>query len=337
MARVWTLTGSAALVFTALLGAQHPGDPLEFPAPYGSRLPPVPPGEGGDILLTAPAEFCSDDGYEIRLRRYEPPPDYGLLNAVRGPAGPSACEWTIDGLREAPYDAVILRRDTEQIVAIADKRSVVRGGVIVMRLEWTQIELEGRITVNGLPPNIGLLYFSEPEGKHDWWEAPLADDGTYHARLDSTSGRLCMYLYKRARKHSIGSINIGCETFFPGLQRFDRDLRVPPGTIYVDVPPMGQPVSNDFTSLIVEVTYQPPRRRSPKRASTISFRASEGFQGEYLEGGYHDYEVRIQTVPHHRILAQTRITLSAEHPVGSVRLIIPPGSLGCDEGWFPAC
>lgn len=337
MSRFWVATGTAVAACSVLLAAQRPSNVLQVPAPFGARLPSVPPGEGGDILLTAPPEFCADASYEVRLRRYEPAPDYGLLNAVRGPAGPSTCQWTIDGLQEAAYDAVILRRDTEQISAIAVKQSLVRGGLIVMRLERTQIELEGRITVNGLAPDRGLLYFSEPEGKSDRWEVPLDTDGTYRASLDSTSGRFCMYLYKRARKYSIGMIHVGCEQFFPGLQRFDRDLRVPPGAIYVEVSPMGQPLPNDYTSLIVVLTHQPPRRSSPKKASTISFRASEGFQGEYFEGGYYDYEVSIQTVPDHRILAQTRVALSPEQPVGHVTLTIPPGLLGCNDGWFPAC
>jgi hypothetical protein len=324
-------TGTILLVASMLTS----GYAQEFAAPYGSRFPPLPLGEGGDLVLTAPTEFCAGDKFELQVRRYEPPDDSGLRDVLRWPAGPSRCEWVIDGLKPASYDVVIRDRSTRQIVATAPKQQIPRGGLSLVRLEKTQVEVVGQITVNGSSQIDGLLVF-QASGDYRW-EVPLDADGRYRVSLDQgVSDNTCMWL-KRARTETIGMVRVGCERFTAGSQRYDRDLHISPGVLRVYVPPLPKPERNDETSLIVVLTYQRSPIAMMESESTVSFKATAGFRGEYFGGDYREYEVSIQTVPDHRIVAKTRVILSADQPIADAQLTIPPDSLTCDEGWWSAC
>jgi hypothetical protein len=339
---------TAAVVAIVLSGSQSRSDAQEMPALYGSRLAPLPPGEGGDLLLTAPAELCTDARHELQLRRFLSSSDgIEMLYAMRGATGPSNCQWQIDGLREAMYDAVIVRRGESESVATAAQAPILRGRTTVMRLELAAIEIEGHITVNGAVPADAQLAFRPSQGFHTW-TVPLNEDGTYRIKVDGDdSGRICIDL-ERARTQTIHSFRVGCHTFERGLRRFDADLPVPPGVLRVAVLPLAKPVAHrqpvgleqerrdtlpagDWTSLIVVVTD------AGSTASSGGFSATAGFRGEYIGAKYQEYEVSIQTVPAHRILARARVVLTPDRPIAEVQLRIPPASLSCDEGWWSAC
>ena len=324
------LLGWSAVTTAMVLGGPVDGSTQEPAASYGSRLPPLPPGEGGDLVVTAPGELCVDDSHELQIRRYvNDEVGRGMLYVLREPAGPSLCRWDINGLRSASYDAVIRRRRDDRVVAAAPMADVAVGGLSELRLESARVELEGTISVNGQPAANLQLFVQSGEGI-DTWQVPLQEDGSYSVTLaGSDRASYCIWL-ESARTRAIGMVHVGCERFAPGLNRFDTDVHLPPGVIRVEVLPMGRPVSNDWTSLTVVVG-------GTGSASSASFKATDGFHGEYLGGEFGEYDVSVQTVPDHRILARSVVVVSRDHPVGRVRLAVPAGSLGCNDGWWSAC
>lgn len=318
---------AAALLVVVLSSNHGSSHAQEAAAPYGSRLAPVPPGQGGDLWVIGPPQLCADENYELQLRRYVP--DNGFLVALDAPTGPSNCEWKFDALREGTYDAAIRRRADGLIVATAGRTSLARGTTAIMRLIVTTIEVEGRVTVNGIAASDARLLFNPGSG-FNRWDVPLAEDGTYTANLDSVDGQFCVFL-KRASTESIGMVRVGCRSFAHGLQHFDADVSVSPGVIRVRVAPLAKGPRGDWSSLIIVVQH------ADRWWSGNSFRATTGFAGEYFNGTLQDYEVRLETSPNHRILVRTHVALSAEQPIKDIHLVIPPNSLTCDEGWWSAC
>ena len=321
---------AAAAATAMLLGGPAPVFPQEAAATYGSRLPPVPPGQGGDLVVTAPVELCADNSYELQIRRHvRDQTGSGFLYVLREPAGPSPCRWEVNGVRSASYDALIRRRGDDQIVAMASVADVAVGGLSELRVEFSRIDLAGTITVDGEPASNFQLYVNAGEGFNDW-RVPIRDDGSYNVTLTGSDApaSFCMWL-ESARTKTIGGFPVGVPRLVPGLNRFDADVHLPPGVIRVEALPFGRPISNDWTSLTIAVEGARP-------ASSASFKATDGFHGEYL-GAFGDYQVTIQTGPDHRILSRSVVTLSSDHPVGQVRLAIPIGSLGCNDGWWSAC
>jgi len=315
----------AAILVLSLVTNQRPGRAQE--AAYGSRLAPLPAGEGGDLLLTAPSELCADATYDLQVRRTDQ--DGGMLWVLKGPAGPSRCEWQIDSVREGVYDAVIVRHADGVIVATSGTSSLVRGGTAVIALKPAIIEIEGRITVNGKAPGDAMLHFAPNTANR--WNVPLDVDGNYRVKLEGAdSGYVCISLM-HARTQSIGAFHIGCRTFDPMLQRFDADVSMRPGVVRVQVAPLPPGPKGDWTSLSIYL------RHDEFSAGSAGFRATEGFVGEYFDGKLQEYEVSVETTPSHRVVARSRVTLSAERPLQVVRLVIPPDTLTCDEGWWSAC
>jgi len=324
------LLGWSAVTTAIVLGGPVDGSTQEPAAAYGSRLPPLAPGEGGDLVVTAPGELCVDDSYELQIRRYvNDERGTGMLYVLREAAGPSPCRWQINGLRSASYDAVIRRRRDDRVVAAAPMADVVVGGLSELRVEFAQVLLEGTIHVDGQPAANFQLYVQAGEGINTW-QVPIQEDGSYSITLTGSDREeyFCIWL-ESARTRTIGKFHVGCEGFTPGLNHFDRDVRLPPGVIGVEVLPVGRPVSNDWTSLTVVVG-------GAHTASSDGFKATDGFHGEY-RGEFGEYDVSIQTGPEHRILAHSTVVLSRDHPVGRVRLAVPTGSLGCNDGCWSAC
>ncbi len=319
-----------ALAAFIVLGTPVDRSTQEAAASYGSRLPPLPPGEGGDLVVTAPSELCVDDSHELQIRRYvQDEFGMGMLYVLRDAAGPSPCRWDVNGLRSATYDAVIRRRRDDQIVAVAPKAFVDVGGLSELRLDLAQVELGGIIRVNGQPAANVQLFVQAGEGINTW-QVPLQEDGSYSVTLPSSprGATFCIWL-ESARAQPIGMFHLGCEQFAPGLNRFDPDVQLPPGVIQVEVTPFSRPVSNDWTSLNVVIGAYSP--------SSGSFKATAGFHGEYVGAKFGQYDVSVQTGPDHRILSHSSVVLSPDHPIGRVRLGVPSGSLGCNDGWWSAC
>lgn len=324
------LVGLSAAAVVIMLGPPVAGFAQEAAATYGSRLPPLPPGAGGDVIVTAPSELCSDDSHELQIRRYVTD-EYGsgILYVLREPTGPSSCRWDVAGLRAASYDAVIRRRRDDQIVAVAPAVDVEVGRLSELRVEFAKVEVEGKITANGEPAANFQLYIQGDVFSD--WRVPIQEDGSYSATLTaSDSSYYCLWL-KGAKPGSIGGFHVGCQHFALGLNHFDGDVHVPPGVIRVEVAPFARPVSNDWTAPIVVI------KDAHSERSSESFRVTDGFNGEYVGAEFGEYEVSIQTLPAHRILSRAVVVVSRDQRVGRVRLTIPAGALGCDDGWWSAC
>jgi hypothetical protein len=325
------LWAAATTAIVLVVGGSVCGFAQEPAAAYGSRLPPLSPGEGGDVMVTAPADLCLDDSHELQIRRYvQDEAGFGMLYVLREPAGPSPCQWDVTGLRSGNYDAVIRRRRDDQIVATAPKTDVKVGALGELLVEFAEVAVGGIISINGQPPANLQLFVQAGEGMNSW-RVPLQEDGSYSVTLTGSDPKstFCIWLESATSQH-IGMFHLGCQPFAPGLNRWDTDVHLPPGVIRVDVTPFGNPVSNDWTSLVVVIN-------GTRSWSSDGFKATAGFHGEYVGGEFGEYHVSIQTGPDHRILSTFDVVLSGDSPIGQVRLAVPIGALRCNDGWWSAC
>jgi hypothetical protein len=300
LGRLTTLT-AILLTIVASVWAQIPSNNL----PTGIRRAPLPPGEGGRLIVTAPAEYCNDTAYGLLVRRHT---DFAAEYMVDAPAGPAACQWQIDGLPEGRYDALILVRPQGRIIATA-RGEVVRGSDTLMRLVPLQIEVAGQITINGEPATDVRLKFKH-NGNLNWeWDAPLDSRGEYRVKIEGKeTDNICAQIERIQPLNSYSK----CGYFAPGLQRLDLDLL--PGVIRVEVTPFQGSGPGQWASV---------RVRGPNGSISRSFEPSKGFRGDYFAGGYVTYEVSFTDVDHHTVLALTSVTLTPEQPIVNVILSRP--------------
>jgi hypothetical protein len=307
----------AAIIAGAVsLPADQPDGQKRPSIPLGTRRAPIPPGEGGNLLVTAPTEFCADATHEIEVRFFPHPTTSQPM--FRRLAGPSPCRWEIEGLPAGEYDARIMIHDRGRIVATG-RAQVARGTMSAMTLETLQVELEGNVTITGDADDPAFsatefrIVFGVDGPGHNEWDTPLEEGGAYRVKLaNPANGRVCARL---KRTQSLNLLTMRCENVVPGLQRLDFDLRLLPGVIRIHVPPVtgGAPV--DFASqfAVIHISH-------PKNSYITSFKLAEGLRAEYFGYGYADYEFTVTTLDRKTELASSRVTLSREHPVGDVTL-----------------
>ena len=296
----------------------------------GTRPPPLPPGEGGGLIVTAPAQLCGDATRELRIRYF--PPEYqsfGLTGgtAIRLLAGPSRCQWEFDALAAGEYDAVIQGREDGRIVATAARRQVVPGVTGVMTLEPIQTEIEGVLAPEGLSWDQIPL----PEGLHivftqelNEWTAPLDANGNYGVKL-GTDQRVCM---KLARTPRLNVLSLGCQTFYPGLQRLDfTHVQIPQGVIRLEVPPVNNAGLGEFVLVTVAVSAGKTGVRTGVTTWMSGFKLLHGLRGQFFADL--DREYRITVTPCSRtctaespVLASAQFTLSSENPIRDVTLSV---------------
>src|SRR5437867_8814673 len=72
----------------------------------GTRIPELPAGEGGDLQIDAPQEFCRDARYLLEVRLFSDGPPL-QSPVVRVAAGPSACTWLFERMPVGNYEALI--------------------------------------------------------------------------------------------------------------------------------------------------------------------------------------------------------------------------------------
>jgi hypothetical protein len=317
--------------------SQAPPYPIEIRHPFGRggwRVAPLPPGAGGGILVIAPDSLCGDETHELELLRAG---DHGsLFFAVRVPAGPSLCRWEVEGLAPGDYEARIKTVHDKRVVATAPRGEVVPGGVVLMQLEVANVEVEGYVTLDGVPATGVRLHFRYNGAHYDWY-APVDENGFYRVTLDGRGGGSFCLSLERALPFNDVTINIPrpagppfpCRVFYPGPQRFDVDLHIPPGLIRIHVPPLKEAVQYDAAYVLVRY---PGSSSSRSFTSSRSIRLAEGFRGEFFGHGYREYEVSVsRTVPHAfgngdevPILTSARVALSVERPVEDVVLTVTP-------------
>jgi hypothetical protein len=280
--------------------------------------PRLPPGEGGGLVVTAPVSLCADATHDLRVVLLRP--DGIIRSVLQGPAGPSSCRWELEGLSPGDYEAFIQTARDERIVATARRSEVVPGGFSFLDMESPTVEVEGVITLDGSPATDVRIHFRYNSGKYDWYAA-VDENGFYRVTLDGrSSGSFCMYL-ERAVPHNEHSM--ACRLFDPGPQRFDADLHIPPGIIRIHVQPVEGAFKYDWAYVIV---------RYPGSTLSREFRPAEGFRGEYFAHGYRDYDVSVsRSMPfgfgngdHVPTLTSAPVTLSVDHPVEDVELMVTP-------------
>src|SRR5262245_64258250 len=71
----------------------------------GTRLPELPPGEGGELRVVAPQQSYRSADYILEVRGYFQPATQ--MPVVRLPAGPSECAWQFDRMPVGLYEAVV--------------------------------------------------------------------------------------------------------------------------------------------------------------------------------------------------------------------------------------
>jgi hypothetical protein len=283
---------------TSVRGQMRPQDMVK----RGLRVAPLPPGEGGTVSLTAPADYCIDGSYFLLVRHHQTGPEGGFAFVVQTPAGPSECRWTIDGLKEGMYDALILFRSTGEIAATA-RGQVVRAQTNPMTIRPLQTEIEGVVTVDGVPSTEGIQLTFTHDTSPSWrWKPSMGANGQYRIKLDGESSeRLCAEV-TRARPLNIVR---ECLAVQPGLQHFNIDIA--PGVIRVYVPPVPS-APDDRDALVVVNSF------------SRFFKLAEGFDGEYFSGGYKEYRISVTTLARELLSEEVRVTLSPEHPVADIGL-----------------
>jgi hypothetical protein len=322
----------AALAVCLAAAPLHPREQVTDSNATLKRLIPIAPdGQGGSLFIQAPTGFCADSSGELEIRHYTDTAGGGnaMRSAVRGPAGPSACQWQFSDMPRADYDAVIRR--TGRIVAAAGKTRLERGASAVLQLQASATEVTGRITVNGSPPTDAQLIFTSADSAFNVWSTSVDSRGDYRLTVDSGPSGLFLVVLASNRAQAIGGISLGSVMLAPGVRTFDQDITVPPGVLRVEVAPWPRGSDSDATSLTVQV------RSSNKEVGSGSYSVTKGFRGEYIGASYGRHEVSIETVPAHKVVARAVITLTPEQPAQSVHLTIPAAALTCEDGWVADC
>jgi hypothetical protein len=281
----------------------------------GTRLPPVAPGDGGQVEITAPPEWCKDATYLLELQWL-----FGIggrMPVVRLPTGPSACDWTFDSLPAGRYSATIQRIDSEEIVAVGSGE-LTAGGTVLVTLEAGAIELEGRLVAAGLPPGFARLVFSIAGGpdSSNSWDAVVGREGEYHVRVASVGARATVCISVEAegrdrglRTTSLTKIRVDCRSLERGFHRRDfDDVKVPPGMIRIAIAPADQYPKNRYAWVRVD--------NGPNEAA---FWPGRGFRGQALATfGPHTLTITLQDST--EVIGRADVTVTPDQPVPEVSI-----------------
>ena len=264
---------------------------------------PVSPESGGNLLVVASPAQCASERTEIVVRRFV---EHGYRPVFRAPLAPTPCQWEIDAVPPGHYDALFQTRGDERIIATAQV-DVARGATALLTLELLAMEVQGTVSVNGVPIGAGLHLRFQHTGQPFWgWDAPISSAGEYHVTVPS-AGALCAWIERDPPLNHVTR----CAMLRPGLQRFDIDI--PPGVIHIEA--AASPGKSIDDQVLISVAA---RGRASSRA--VSLRAA--FHGDYFGTGYGTYHVTVKTLDQQKTLASTSVTLSPEHPEADVSLRI---------------
>ena len=290
----------------------------------GTRLEPLPPGEGGQLIVSAPPELCTDAGYVLEVRGSpEPASNRPVARLV---TGPSSCRWTFDGVEPGEYHAVIEGQADGRILATGQAQ-ISRGVATGMALQTLQIEIEGRLTIKDftfesfpLAGDLRLVFFFNGFPHHEW-STTLDSIGRYKIQIGGADAdrQVCTSIRREPSlnfKRLEGSNSMSkCAIFVPGLNRFDiEDVDIPPGVLRIDVPTVADAPFSAFVRLIVSADGQPYDKWDPV------FKALRGIRGDYIAHLNRKYTIELRSPDGSAVLASTHATLTSDQPVADVTL-----------------
>ena len=312
------LTRAAGVCFCAIVlraGLATAGqDRIPEPDRYiklGTRLPDLPPDEGGELRVVADPRWCRDATYMLEVRQYT---EHESRPAVRLVAGPSKCGWTFERLPEGTYDALILTQ-SEEILAVGRGR-LSRGSIALITAESGQTEIEGWITSQKpLPSPLRLKFMT---GSNPW-TASVAADGSYRVRLGDIDERTRLSIFAEADgapgsepTQAMNMFELTTTTISQGLMRLDfEDVKLPPVVLQLEVPPISDARFDEFAALSVD------------GGRGAVFKLLRGFRGQLLTD-HGDHEVTVSTYDGQQVLARTRVNVAPAETAG--RVVVPVAS-----------
>jgi len=279
----------------------------------GTRLPPLPPGQGGQLFVTAPEKFCADAGYILEINHHPS----GTMNmpAARMVAGPSTCAWMFDDMPAGSYSATLHVAPNGPIVATG-RAEVVRAASQPLALGGLQTQVEGLLSVNGTSPPRGLqLVFRNSSKPWLEWEASLEPTGVYRVALDAshTNERICSQL---RRDPPLNAVSLKCVDLVTGLQQLDLDATLPRGVLRIEVPPAPDAGFAAFARITI----------SDSDDATLgyltSFKFARGLRGDYIADLNRDYRIIVSRSEDKAVVASALVTPNAERPELRFRLPI---------------
>jgi hypothetical protein len=318
-------------LYNAVIGAQAgvgiPEDDRYLK--LNQQLVTLPPGQGGQLRVTAPREWCADGSRILEVRQY--PRSGSLLTFIRLKTGSSACDWTFDGVPPGEYDAVILSARDREIAGIGYAR-VSRAATSLLAVGALDTEVEGRITAAGpLPTPLRLVVsVAGPRGEINRWHTSVGADGSYRIALgDVDADTLVFFRAEAASADSnlttpaINSVFLKMARVSKGLQRLDiENVKIPPCVIHIDVPPSEQAGFGAFGLLQVDGSFGE------------GFKLLRGFHGQALVN-YGPHTLTILTNDRKQELASAKVTVTLEKPRELVTIAVrvpsetknPPGGV----------
>jgi len=283
----------------------------------GTRQPPLPPGEGGQLLVSAPAEYCRNSSFILTVNLILPGFSGGPVAKVV--AGPSGCRWQFDDLPPGDYLGNLTY--IGQPATPADDRIVATGRVQLAKaaaaslvLAPPETEVEGTLRINGAVPS-GPVHLIFRSSRRSWleWDAPLDAKGAYRVAIAATepNEQICVHLQ---REPPINSVFVRCPKLGAGLQQLDIDAKMPRGVLRIDIPPVAKAAFGAFARITISDSDD------AERGYLTSFKLIRGLQGDYITDIDHDYRIIVTSYEDKSVLASTRVPLTAERPDARVRL-----------------
>jgi hypothetical protein len=278
----------------------------------GTRVPELPPGEGGELRVVAEPQWCRDTTYVLEVRLLS---TTGFMPVVRLSAGPSDCTWLFESMPVGRYEALILTPREERIVANGHG-SLSQGATTLVMAESAQTEIEGRVTSQQVLPSPLRLKFSLPDGKS--WTADVSADGSYRVALSDIGERTSVAIWAEAgepRESEPTSVFnmflLKTTTISRGLVRVDLDdVKLPPAVVHVEVPPIADARVDEFAETMLD------DQRGP------GFKVVRGFRGQFL-ATYGEHTISIWTNDRQHLLATKAVSVRPGEIESRVVLEIP--------------
>ena len=280
----------------------------------GTRLPELRPGEGGELRVVAPQEWCRDTTYVLEVRLTVRTPPTGQMPVARVAAGPSDCAWRFENVPAGLYEAVVLTPREERIVANG-RALVSKGAATLLQVESAETEVEGWLTSHEALPSPLRLQFQLPYNR---WTARVAADGSYHVTLGDVGERSSVAIWAEADgspgSEPTSAMNVyllKSATISRGVVRLDLDdVKLPPVVVHVEVPAIAGARFDEFAETMID------GQRAP------GFKLLRGFRGQFL-ANYGDHTVQIWTNDRQHVLATTVVTVRPPETESRVVLEVP--------------
>ncbi len=271
-------------------------------------------GEGGELRVVAPQEWCRDTTYVLEVRLTVRTPPTGQMPVARVAAGPSDCAWRFENVPAGLYEAVVLTPREERIVANG-RALVSKGAATLLQVESAETEVEGWLTSHESLPSPLRLQFQLPYNR---WTARVAADGSYHVTLGDVGERSSVAIWAEADgspgSEPTSAMNVyllKSATISRGVVRLDLDdVKLPPVVVHVEVPAIAGARFDEFAETMID------GQRAP------GFKLLRGFRGQFL-ANYGDHTVQIWTNDRQHVLATTVVTVRPPETESRVVLEVP--------------